>query len=72
MTNFQNNYFSFDNVQDYEYFYAITVKTDKYDSFKKIVYRGFSFECFNKWKWYFEYRAALEKIKNPRYHIDVF
>ena len=38
----------------------------------KEVYRwdSFKFSQFVKWKWYFEYRVALLRVKYPRNHID--
>jgi hypothetical protein len=32
--------------------------------------KGFTFQQFNKWKWYFEYRAALIKVQNPKWHVE--
>ena len=32
--------------------------------------KGFSFNQFMKWKWYFEYRAALYKVQNPRHYVE--
>jgi len=29
------------------------------------------FNIFNKWQWYFKYREALYRIKNPRYYIEL-
>ena len=38
----------------------------------KEVYRwnNYKFNQFIKWKWYFEYRVALLRVKYPRNHID--
>lgn len=33
--------------------------------------RDFPFETFMKWKWYFDYRAAMHKVKNPRHRVDL-
>lgn len=30
-----------------------------------------SFELFQKWKWYFEYRAALLRVQNPKCCIEL-
>ena len=32
--------------------------------------KGFTFQQFNKWKWYFEYLAALIKVQNPKWHVE--
>lgn len=32
---------------------------------------GFPFPVFTKWKWYFEYRAALLKVNNPRHTVTL-
>jgi hypothetical protein len=32
---------------------------------------GYTWEQFTRWKWYFEYRAALFKVKNPRAYVEV-
>jgi len=29
------------------------------------------FELFIKWKWYFDYRAALYKVQNPRHYVEL-
>lgn len=33
--------------------------------------RDFPFDLFMKWKWYFDYRAALYKVQNPRHYVDM-
>lgn len=32
---------------------------------------GLRFETYVKWRWYFEYRAALYKVNNPRHWVDL-
>lgn len=32
--------------------------------------KGFRFSQFMKWKWYFDYRAALYKVQHPRHHVQ--
>lgn len=34
--------------------------------------KDFPFELFMKWRWYFDYRAALYKVQHPRHTVDVF
>lgn len=37
-----------------------------------IYYRNdMTFEFFIKWRWYFEYRAALYRVNNPRHFVDI-
>lgn len=31
----------------------------------------FPFELFMKWKWYFEYKAALYKVQHPKHRVDL-
>lgn len=31
----------------------------------------FTFEQFTKWMWYFQYRAALFKVNNPKWYIHL-
>ena len=33
--------------------------------------KDFPFELFMKWKWYFDYRAALYKVQHPKHHVDL-
>lgn len=33
-------------------------------------WEGYKFSQFIKWKWYFEYRVALLRVKYPKNHID--
>lgn len=55
------------------YGFIIKVHAGEYPTSDIIeVYRwsGFKFTLFFKWKWYFEYRAALLRVKYPKNHID--
>jgi hypothetical protein len=40
---------------------------------KELAYynKGFRFEIFNKWKWYFRYRASLLQVKFPRFYAEL-
>jgi len=31
---------------------------------------GFTYQQFSKWRWYFEYRAALFKVHNPKMRVE--
>lgn len=33
--------------------------------------KGFRFQCFMKWKWYFRYRAALFQVQNPKWCVEL-
>jgi hypothetical protein len=33
--------------------------------------RNLRFEVVQKWKWYFEYLAALQKVKNPKSYVHL-
>jgi hypothetical protein len=33
--------------------------------------KGFRFQHFSRWKWYFRYRAALVQVQNPRWCVEV-
>ena len=39
-----------------------------------LIWKGYTFDQFMRWMWYFEYRAALIKVQNPRadVKVDVF
>jgi cell fate (sporulation/competence/biofilm development) regulator YmcA (YheA/YmcA/DUF963 family) len=44
---------------------------NRYSGVKKvIIWRGYTFEQFCKWQWYFKYRESLLRVENPRYIID--
>jgi len=44
----------------------------KLGEYKTVYYRtNMTFQFFQKWRWYFEYRQALYKIKNPRHSTDI-
>lgn len=55
--------------------YGVSITSSKFShgGDDKLLYKnkGFTLEQFVKWKWYFEYRAALYKIQNPKLHIEV-
>lgn len=35
-------------------------------------WEGYTVQWLTKWRWYFDYRAALLKVQYPKYHVDVF
>jgi len=37
-----------------------------------LFWENLTFEVRNKWNWYFEYRAALLKIKHPKSYIETY
>jgi hypothetical protein len=53
------------------YWYSISVRPKA--GAKWIEYccwKNYSIELFQRWKWYFKYRAALLQIKYPRYIVN--
>ena len=34
--------------------------------------KDFTYECFNKWQWFFQYKAALYKVRNPRHYVQFY
>ena len=32
---------------------------------------GYSYECFNKWQWYFRYRQALLQVQYPKRYVEL-
>lgn len=58
------------NVGDYRYYAKVTA--GKVNKGENLIYinRGFTFQQFCKWRWYFEYRAALYKVQNPLLSVD--
>lgn len=48
-------------------------KKERWSASAKVVYyrNGLKFDLFYKWKWYFEYRAALLKVKYPRGLVEL-
>lgn len=52
--------------------HIIKVYAGKYpnsDIIEVYKWQGYKFEQFIKWQWYFEYRAALLRVKYPKNHI---
>lgn len=41
------------------------------DLIDSLVYENLRFEIVMKFKWFFEYRAALMKVKNPKSYVDL-
>src|SRR4051812_27379087 len=53
--------------------FYIKITSGKYQGDMKTVYyrNGLPFQIYNKWMWYYKYRAALEQVKNPRFHVEL-
>lgn len=60
------------HVQDQTFYFRIVGRDEKYNSQTLKVWEGFRFTTFNKYMWYFRYRAALFQILHPRWKIDTF
>ena len=62
------------SVEDKKYGCQIRIhRKDYYCSEPNLVLRweGYSFQQYNKWQWYFRYRAALEQVKHPRNFVEL-
>jgi hypothetical protein len=35
-----------------------------------LIWKGYRFHQFSKWKWYFMYRYGLELVKNPKHKVE--
>ena len=53
------------------YYFSINLMTKKFggESLKYLRWEGYRLEWLTKWKWYFDYRAALLKVENPKYDV---
>jgi hypothetical protein len=55
------------------YAVLITAKRRPSDSeeaeIARLSWKGMTFDQFTKWRWYFEYRACLLQVQNPRAHV---
>ena len=62
------------NVDSFRYTIKISVHRKSYKaSDPKVVYfkQGLTFQLFNRWKWYFRYRAALWQVEYPRQYVEL-
>ena len=59
---------------NYSFYYKIGcyTKSGGGELLESLTWENMTFEVRTKWNWYFEYRAALLKIKNPKSHIEQF
>jgi hypothetical protein len=59
------------HVNDKRYF--VKVRGGKQQALAETIYyrNEMTFEFFIKWRWYFEYRAALYRVNNPRHFVDI-
>jgi hypothetical protein len=39
---------------------------------KTLFWNGLNVNLFSKYRWYFEYRAALEKVNHPKGFVEIF
>ena len=58
------------STADYLFYFKIVVKDEKHRQIKAIVWKDLPFHIRTKYNWYFEYRAALLKVQNPKYNIS--
>lgn len=55
--------------------HRITIKVlrglNPYDTIEKVVWDGLPNDLMIRWRWYFEYRQALLKVKYPRKKVEL-
>lgn len=39
------------------------------DEIARLIWKNMTFNQITKWRWYFEYRACLLQVQNPRAHV---
>lgn len=61
-----------DNSKEFRFFVKIRKDSNHVAALAKVLYykTDMTFEFFMKWKWYFEYRAALLRVKEPRAFVE--
>lgn len=65
MNDLESNYNS-----EYVFFYRITLRDEKHQIVKTLVWSDFPNRVFQKWYWYFKYRAALLQVEYPKHRVD--
>lgn len=57
------------NVQDKRFY--VKIIAGKVQGMTQTIYfrDGLTFQIFNKWRWYFNYREALYRVQNPRHYV---
>lgn len=59
------------NAKELKYWYLIKVKTKMGgDTVEILRWENHRQHTFNRFRWYFKYRAALIQIKYPKYEVD--
>ncbi len=60
------------NKKEFRFFVKIRKHSSGKSVLANVVYykTDMTFEFFMKWKWYFEYRAALLRVKEPRAYVE--
>lgn len=55
-----------------KFFYQIDIYSTSHphEYSHSLKWYGLTLDQHVKWKWYFEYRAALEKVKNPKFSVE--
>lgn len=53
------------------YKYIIEVKENHYDVLESMYWSNMPFNLYYKYMWYFDYRAALLKVKYPKLNIKI-
>ncbi len=61
-----------DNSKEFRFYVKIYMNSAGKKIMANVVYykSDMTFDFFMKWKWFFEYRAALLRVKEPRAYIE--
>lgn len=57
-------------LKGYGYFIAVFKSRHDAEPIEKLVWREYNLDQLTKWRWYFEYRYALLRVKYPRLYIN--
>jgi hypothetical protein len=60
------------NKTEYRFFVKIIIHKTRCSPADKVEYfrNDMTLEFYNKWEWYFNYRAALLKVQNPKLYVN--
>jgi hypothetical protein len=60
------------NVNKCEKRFVVRIKTGEKPKQKQVYFRNaMTFEFYKRWKWFFEYRAALLKVQSPKLNVEL-
>ena len=55
---------------DHRYYFIVVVRNRCFQCVDSLRWDQLTFPMAIKWRWYFEYRAALMKVQNPLYRVE--